>query len=147
MPQFIIVLTYDDGCNGAAQMLYDNIVNDPVMTSSGFEISVKTMEIAIAPSTTASTVGAPVASHREFLFRTFQDLYNVPHENLYVISLLRTANHEEYMKVNELCTKSTPPIACQVVSHVGGFNDVGLLVRNLVRRVSAFVVPSPPQGP
>lgn len=141
--QFFIFITYDDKCETLAKMLHDMLSNDGAIVSSGHGVNIRLFEVADPLQEGASNANANNLphSHRDIVYRQIQEHFDVPQENMFVISLLKGINHEEYTRVGELCSRTSPPIAHQVVSHIGNFNDVGLLTRNLTRRVSAFIVP------
>ena len=149
MPRpFTLFVTYDeDVCEPLARMLQGMVPNDSAIINNGYEVSVKLLPISASASAAdqqqggADGAAGAEGSHREVLYRQLQDSYNVPHDSMYVIALLRGVSHEDYSRVAELCGRSSPPIAYQVVSHISSFADVGLLARNLTRRLSAFIVP------
>ena len=83
---------------------------------------------------------AAVSGHREALYRTLQDLFSIPKETIMVISLMSGRGKEDYVQVRELCQHTSPPIHYQIVPYVGGLKgDTALMVRNIVRCVSAFI--------
>ncbi|PBJ73584.1 hypothetical protein TcG_06173 [Trypanosoma cruzi] len=126
MPRgLIVLLTYDDPeCGGAADALAEHLQRDCAVMMDRCQLTVK--PIAILHN----------ASHRDALYRTLQDLFQVKPQDIYVITFLKENNFEEYRKVRELCNGVKPCcIKHQLLTHVANYSDVGLIIRNLVRLV------------
>lgn len=121
------IITYDDPeCGGAADALVDYLQRDAATLSQSMP-GVASLSVRALPVT-------PGSSHRDLLFRAFQDLFNVRSEDVFVVSLIKNHNPEEYRKIKELCS-SPRSSNHQIITHVSNYDDVGLLIRNLVRRV------------
>ncbi|ORC91735.1 uncharacterized protein TM35_000053310 [Trypanosoma theileri] len=121
----VVLLTYDDPeCGGAADALVEHLQRDSAALLDRCQLSVK--PIAILHN----------ASHRDALYRTLQDLFQVKPQDIYVISFLKDNNPEEYRKIRELCNGVKPSrLKHQVLTHLANYSDVGLIIRNLVRLV------------
>ena len=78
-------------------------------------------------------------SHRDAIYSALRQLYHVKHNDLFVVSLLRTANPDEYRRIVDVCSGTKPAIEnFQIVTAVGEFHDAGLLMRNLSRKVASI---------
>lgn len=119
----VILLTYDDPeCGGAADALVDHLERDAAPLDHVCGLSIK--PIAVAQN----------GSHRDTLYGTLQDLFQVQPEDIYVISFLKGDQPDEYKKIRELCNGVKPhALKSQVLTHLANYNDVGLIIRNLVR--------------
>ncbi|KAK7195286.1 hypothetical protein NESM_000454400 [Novymonas esmeraldas] len=120
-----VLLTYDDPeCGGAADALVDHLERDTAVLEGHCQLSVKPIQVL------------QNGAHRDALYGSLQDLFQVKPQDIYVISFLKDCQPEEYRKVNELCSSVRPtPVQCQVLTHLANYNDVGLIIRNLVRLV------------
>jgi hypothetical protein len=124
-----ILISYDDPeCGGAADALVDQVQR---------ECAALSQRLPHTPHVNARALSVVQGgSHRDVLYGTLQDLYNVRAEDVLVIALLKGNNPEEYKKVKDLCSSNKGrPISNHVVTHLGSFSDVGLVVRNFVRAV------------
>ena len=128
MSRFVtILLSFDDPeCGGAADALVSHIERDiPPQLAT---LSVKPISVLAS------------ASHRDALYHTLQDLFNVRPRDLFVISLLKDSDPDEFRKIKELCaTAKSSPLEHRVVTHLGNYTDVGLVIRNLVRTVTSVI--------
>ncbi|EPY31473.1 hypothetical protein STCU_03438 [Strigomonas culicis] len=122
----VVLLTYDDPeCGGAADALVEHMQRDAAELESQCQLTVKPIQVLQG------------SSHRDALYGTLQELFQVKPENIYVISFLKGNQPEEYRKVTELCRGVKPhALQCQVLTHLANYNDVGLIIRNLVRLVT-----------
>ncbi|KAG8340496.1 hypothetical protein ERJ75_000320400 [Trypanosoma vivax] len=120
-----VLVTYDEPeCGGAADALVEHLQRDCAALAARCQLSVRPISIL------------QNASHRDALYRTLQDLIQVKPQDIYVIGFLKDNNPEEYRKVRELCNGVKPRrIKHQVLTHLANYNDVGLIIRNLVRLV------------
>ncbi|KAL7707001.1 hypothetical protein N2W54_001300 [Lotmaria passim] len=120
-----VLLTYDDPeCGGAADALVEHLERDAAALEGQCQLSVKPIQVL------------QNGSHRDALYGSLQDLFQIKPQDIYVISFLKGNQPEEYRKVNELCSSVRPnPVQCQVLTHLANYNDVGLIIRNLVRLV------------
>ncbi|AYU80027.1 hypothetical protein conserved [Leishmania donovani] len=120
-----VLLTYDDPeCGGAADALVEHLERDAVAVEGHCQLSVKPIQVL------------QNGSHRDALYGSLQDLFQMKPQDIYVIAFLKGSQPEEYRKVNELCNSVRPnPVKCQVLTHLANYNDVGLIIRNLVRLV------------
>ena len=120
-----LIVTYDEPeCGGAADALVDQLQRE--LARVGVNASaITTKPLAITQS----------GSHRDALYRALQDVFAVKHQNVFVITMLKGDNRDEYRRITELCNNSKPVIQHQIVTHLGNFGDVGLIVHNLARKL------------
>ena len=133
-----VLVSYDDPeCGGAADALIDHLHRDvgqlagssTVDPSGGGPLNVKPLSVAHG------------ASHRDALYRTLQDLFNVKAQDVLVVTLLKGNQPDEYRRVKELCCGvKTKPLEHRIITHLGNYSDVGLVIRNLVRTVADILV-------
>lgn len=121
----VVILTYDDPeCGGAADALVDHLQRDAAALQSHCQLSVKPIQVV------------QNGSHRDTLYGVLQDLFQVKPQDIYVITFLKSNQPEEYRKIRDLCSSVKPhALQCQVLTHLANYNDVGLILRNLVRLV------------
>nr|CAJ2475804.1 unnamed protein product [Leishmania braziliensis] len=119
-----VLLTYDDPeCGGAADALVEHLERDASVVEH-CQLSVKPIPVL------------QNGSHRDALYGSLQDLFQMKPQDIYAITFLKGCQSEEYRKINELCNSVRPnPVQCQVLTHLANYNDVGLIIRNLVRLV------------
>lgn len=131
-----VVISYDDPeCGGAADALVEQLQREAAAlvqrVPSVPPISVRALSVIQG------------GSHRDALYATFQDLYQVKADDVLAIVLLKGSQPDEYKRVKELCSSNKGrPIANHVVTHLSAFTDVGLVVRNFVRVVLDMMVRS-----
>lgn len=120
-----VLLTYDDPeCGGAADALVEHLERDAAAVEGQCQLSVKPIQVL------------QNGSHRDALYGSLQDLFQIKPQDIYVITFLKGNQPEEYRKVNELCGSVRPnAVKCQVLTHLANYTDVGLTIRNLVRLV------------
>lgn len=128
-----VVMPFDDPeCGGAADALCDQLQRE-ADTLARHKPSVPLLNIRPL----AVVQGG---SHRDALFATLQELYQMKPETIYVIALLKGNNYDEFKKIKELCQHNRN-IPNNVVTHLSSYNDVGLIVRNAVRTVLNILDP------
>lgn len=120
-----VLLTYDDPeCGGAADALVEHLERDAAALEGHCQLSVKPIQVN------------PNGSHRDALYGSLQDLFQVKPQDIYVLAFLKGDEAEEYRKIRELCSSVKPvAIQCQILTHLANYSDVGLIIRNLVRLV------------
>ncbi|KAG5475635.1 hypothetical protein LSCM4_04217 [Leishmania orientalis] len=120
-----VLLTYDDPeCGGAADALVEHLERDAAAVEGHCQLSVKPIQVLQS------------GSHRDALYGSLQDLFQMKPQDIFVITFLKGSQPEEYRKVTELCNSVRPTaVQCQVLTHLANYNDVGLIIRNLVRLV------------
>ena len=129
-----VIITYDDpDCGGAFDALVDHLQRDFDVMLQRSVTSDPSLHLSIKPVSVALGGG-----HRDALYKVLQDLFSVPRESVYVLSMLKGNAAEEYRKVKDLVQNMTPPLEHHVVTHLSNYQDVGLVIRNLVRRVVEF---------
>jgi hypothetical protein len=125
-----VLVSYDDPeCGGAADALVEQVQRESAAVIS---------RVPQAPPISVRALSVMQGgSHRDILYSTLQDLYQVRAEDVLVIVLLKGNQPEEFRRVKELClsNKGGRPIMNHVVTHLGAFQDVGLVIRNFVRLV------------
>ncbi len=91
--------------------------------------------LAASSSGTNNNAASPSA-HGEALVDALRGLVNYRPSELVVVGLLKDANASAAsQRIREICADSRPPIAeCHIATHLGNYNDMSLVVRNLVRR-------------
>ncbi|CBH17109.1 uncharacterized protein TEOVI_000451200 [Trypanosoma equiperdum] len=121
----VVLLTYDEPeCGGAADALVVHLQRDCAALADRCQLSARPISIL------------QNSSHRDALYRTLQDLIQVKPQDIYAISFLKDNNPDEYRKIRELCNGVKPRrIKHQILTHLANYNDVGLIIRNLVRLV------------
>lgn len=128
----VVLLTFDEPeCGHAADVLGDMILKEVKMLAE--RVNVPALTVQPVPVTHG-------LSHRDLLHRALQEINGAKQQDCFVISLLKGGNSVEYHNIKELCNHTRPRLAHQVVTHLSGFNDVGLVLRNLVRRVTQVIV-------
>ncbi|KAG5475376.1 hypothetical protein LSCM1_03489 [Leishmania martiniquensis] len=120
-----VLLTYDDPeCGGAADALVEHLERDAAAAEGHCQLSVKPIQVLQS------------GSHRDALYGSLQDLFQMKPQDIFVITFLKGSQPEEYRKVTELCSSVRPTaVQCQVLTHLANYSDVGLIIRNLVRLV------------
>lgn len=120
-----VLLSYDDpDCGGAADALIDQLQKDAETVRTPNRLVLNSIQVL------------QDGCHRDTLCGAVQNLCDVSPHDMYVISLLKGDQSQEYRSIRDLCSsvKSTP-LSCQVITHVANYNDVGLIIRNLVRQI------------
>ena len=88
-------------------------------------------------------VGSEPAAHREAIYSTLQKVFQVKHDDLFIVSLMNGAAADEYRRVHEFCASTRPAIRnVQVLTSLGEHADAGLMMRNTARKVAASVARS-----
>jgi hypothetical protein len=148
-----LLFTFDDpDLAGLADVLDEQVAKEAAVQQ--FEWQRKFIPVATVSSSSAAggagqldgsedghgVVGAvAVSGHRDALYKTLQDLFSIPKDTIMVISLMSGRCKEDYVQVREICQHTSPPIYFQIVPYVSGLKgDTALMVRNIVRCVSAF---------
>ena len=124
---YAAIVVYDDPeCAGAAEafsVLAKRMPNAPAASQSA--------EVVLVPAG-----GAYSKTHGDALLDALRGLVHLRPQDIVVIALLKDANASvACQRVREICAETKPPIAeCHIATHLANFGDVGLVVRNLVRR-------------
>ncbi|CAD2215473.1 hypothetical protein AGDE_09785 [Angomonas deanei] len=97
----VVLLTYDDPeCGGAADALAEHLQRDAAELDTQCQLSVKPIQVV------------QNGSHRDALYGTLQELFQVKPQDIFVISFLKGHQPEEYRKISDLC-KGVKPHALQ----------------------------------
>ena len=136
MTTFAAVVVFDDPeCGGAAEAFAVLSKSLPSMPSNGAGA-----EVVMVPAGTAK-------SHGDALLDALRGLVNFRASELVVFAFLKDAQASAACsRIREICADAK--IAeCHVATHLASFGDVGLVVRNLVRRfhevMSRTAAPAP----
>ena len=123
-----VIISFDEPeCGGAADALADMLIKEVKLVSERVNLPA----VSVRPVPIVSTQGQ---THQESLHRALQDLVNIKNQDCFVITLLKGGNTADYFQIKELCNQARPRLRHQVVTHLSGFHDVGLVLRNLVRQ-------------
>lgn len=147
MSSFAAVVVYDDPeCAAAAEAFADlskrlpsapeNVTTEVFLVPAANNNSnnSNTGSSSSSAANSSSTTGPP--SHGDALLDALRGLVNYRPTELVVIGLLKDSNASvACQRIREICNETRPPITeCHLATHLANFGDVGLVVRNLVRR-------------
>jgi hypothetical protein len=133
-----VLLSYDDPeCGGAADALTEHLLRDVGQMLGSPPADGDGTATAGGPLNIKALSVPHGGSHRDALYRTLQDLFSVKARDVLVITLLKGNQPDEYRRVKELCCGvKTKPLEHRIITHLGSYSDVGLVIRNLVRTVA-----------
>lgn len=124
---FTVLITYDEpSCAGAAEALRPQLQQ----READLRTEVRCVSQAVSDGGT----------HREAVYAGLQQLFHVKHERLFVVCLMRDDAAQDYRRVREVCAATKPAINnVLALTSLESYSDVSLVLRNVVRRVSAAV--------
>ncbi len=142
--RFAAIVLYDDPeCAGAAEAfstLANKLPSAPNPEAVAIEVFLVPANAnnlaATSNSLAGSTSGNNNNVHADVLLDALRGLVNYRPSELCVIGLLKDSNASvPTQKIREVCNDTRPAITeCHIATHLANFGDVGLVVRNLVRK-------------
>jgi hypothetical protein len=138
-----VILTYDDPeCGNAAEALRQQLLREaaenPALNGATF---------AVNPLPIAGGEGA-AATHRDAVQHQLQQRFSLDHAAVAVVALMKGGNAEDFRRTRDVCQQARPPVGAHfVLTHLGNYSDVGLMLRNVVRRVAGLAEPQQAAAP
>eukprot|EP00796_Vickermania_ingenoplastis_P008667 gene8667-6093_t len=121
-----VLLTYDDPeCGGAADAFVDQLEKEVTIWKETHRSRVCSVPIHAFP------VSEGGEQHDDVLRHSLQALPS----KVIVFSFLKGHAPQEYMAVQDVCRNTATVLAFHILTHLANFEDVGLVLRNLIRIV------------
>ena len=148
---FAAIVIYDDpDCSGAAGAFSDlarrlpslpppEQINTEVFLVPASATRATSSSTALESNTTSNNINNNNNNnfYGDALLESLRGLVNYRPNEIVVIGLLKDASSASSacQKIREICNETRPAITeCHLATHLANYSDVGLVVRNLVRR-------------